>query len=175
MKYQYKREPLSSEEATRIVNACNSPREKLIIYTLLDTGMRVSELETLSKNNILWQERRIVIFGKGGPFGKKSKRRVIQLTERVFTILSHWFALYESVGIAGRQIENVVKKVAQRAGIFKNVCPHVLRHTFAISCVTKGISTRALQQFLGHDHLTTTEIYLNMSPEDACREFATKF
>ena len=53
----------------------------------------------------------------------------------------------------------------------KKVSPHVLRHTFAVNCIKKGISTRALQSLLGHDRLATTEIYLNLSPEDAIREF----
>lgn len=173
--YQYKRNPLSNEEADRLVNACKYPREKLLIILFLDTGIRVSEMVNLAKQNIMWQERRLEIFGKGGPFGKKSKRRIIPLTERAFTILSNWFTLYDSVGIKRLMIEIVIKRVAQRAGIMKNVTPHVLRHTFAIRVVQKGISTRALQQFLGHDHLTTTEIYLNMSPEIACTEFVTKF
>ena len=49
--------------------------------------------------------------------------------------------------------------------------PHVLRHTFAVTAVQKGISLPALQRLLGHDHLATTEIYLNLSPEEVVREF----
>ena len=48
------------------------------------------------------------------------------------------------------------------------------RHTFSVNCIKKGISTRALQSLLGHDRLATTEIYLNLSPEDAIREFLNK-
>lgn len=173
--YQYKREPLTNEEADRLANACKTAIEKLVIYTLLDTGLRVSELASLKKDNLLWQDRRLVVYGKGGPYGKKSKRRVVPLTERAYTLLSHFFSLQDKLDYAKRGIQMIVKRVAQRAGITKKVSPHVLRHTFAINCIKKGISTRSLQMFLGHDRLMTTEIYLNMSPEDACREFAAKF
>jgi integrase/recombinase XerD len=71
MPYQYKREPLTQEEATRFANACETPLEKIIVWTLLDTGLRVSELASLAKDNIDWQLHRLTIFGKGGPFGKR--------------------------------------------------------------------------------------------------------
>ena len=173
--YQYKREPLSDQEATKIINAAETPTEKIIIYTLLDTGIRVSELATLTKNNIQWQERRIVIYGKSGPYGSKSKHRIIPMTERVYTVLSAWFAFKDKMGLIPRTIQYHVTKVANRTGITKKVSPNVLRHTFAVNCIKKNISTRTLQHLLGHNHLTTTEIYLNLSPEDACREFVAKF
>ncbi len=53
--------------------------------------------------------------------------------------------------------------------------PHVLRHTFSVTAIQKGISLPALQRLLGHDRLTTTEIYLNLSPEEVLREFHEKW
>jgi len=70
---------------------------------------------------------------------------------------------------------SMIKKVADKAGISKPVSPHVLRHTFSVNCIRKGISTRALQTLLGHDRLKTIEIYLNLSPEDAIGEFLNKW
>lgn len=175
MAYQYKREPLSDDEVNRLTNACETFEEKLVVWTLLDTGLRVSELATLKKSNIQWQEKRIMVYGKGGPYGKKTKRRIIPMTERVKTLFDHWFAIHDQFDMSPRTIQRIVKRVANRAGISKPVTPHVLRHTFAVNCIKKGISTRALMQFLGHDHLTTTEIYLNLSPEDAIREFKEKW
>ena len=55
MRYQYKREPLTQEEANRLANACSSHEEKLIIWSLLDTGLRVTELSKLTKDNLDWQ------------------------------------------------------------------------------------------------------------------------
>ena len=70
---QYKREPIQDDEVNRLINACQTGREKLIIFSLLDTGVRVSELANLHKKDIQWQERRLKVRGKGGPFGKRSK------------------------------------------------------------------------------------------------------
>ena len=173
--YQYKREPLSGEEADRLANAAKTGIEKLVIFTLLDTGLRVAELSRLKRDNIQWQERRLVIFGKGGIYGKKSKRRIVPMTERVRRLVEYHFGLEDTFGMSARTIQRIVRHVANRASIAKTVSPHVLRHTFRVSCIKKGISTRALMQLLGHDRLTTTEIYLNMSPEDTIREFEEKW
>jgi len=54
------------------------------------------------------------------------------------------------------------------------IAPHVLRHTFTVNCARAGVGTASLKKLLGHDHLETTEIYLNISPEDALREFREK-
>ena len=137
--------------------------------------MRVGELSKLKKTDIQWQEKRIVVFGKGGPYGKKSKRRVIPITDRVNALFELHFATNDIMGIGTRTIQRMVKKVANRAGITKRITPHVLRHTFAIMCIRKGISTRSLMGLMGHDNLSTTEIYLNMSPEDIIKEFRDKF
>lgn len=175
MTYQYKREPLTSVESDKFAAVCNTHIEKLIGWVLLDTGLRVSELEGLTQKNIQWQENRLMIYGKGGPYGKKTKRRVIPMTERVRRLLEIHFATHNTIGIKKRSIQRLVKRIANRAGISKPVTPHILRHTFAISCIKKGISTRTLQSILGHDRLATTEIYLNLSPEEALAEFKRKW
>ena len=175
MPYQYKREPLSDDEVNRLTNACETFEEKFVVWTLLDTGLRVSEFANLKKENIQWQERRFVIYGKGGPYGKKTKRRILPMTDRVKRLIDHHFTEHDNTGISARTIQRIVKEVANKAGISKPVTPHVLRHTFSVNCIKKGISTRALMALLGHDRLTTTEIYLNLSPEDAIREFQNKW
>jgi integrase/recombinase XerD len=83
--------------------------------------------------------------------------------------------LHDTLKIGVRTIQRMVKQVANRAHIRRPVTPHVLRHTFSVACIQKGISTRALQEILGHDRLSTTEIYLNLSPEEVIREFRTKW
>ncbi len=85
------------------------------------------------------------------------------------------FAENNNTGMSKRTIERIVKMVTDKAGIAKNVSPYVLRRIFSIDCIKKGIFTRALQSLLGHDRLATTEIYLNLSPEDAIREFLNKW
>jgi len=175
MPYQYKREPLNDDEVNRIINACDTFREKFVVWTLLDTGLRLSEFADLKKDNIQWQERRLVIYGKGGPYGKKTKRRIIPMTERVRKLIEYHFAENNGIEVTKRTVARTVKIVADKAGISKPVSPHVLRHTFSVNCIRKGISTRALQTLLGQDRLTTIELYLNLSPEDAIREFLNKW
>jgi integrase/recombinase XerD len=74
-----------------------------------------------------------------------------------------------------RTIHNIVKDVANRVRISRPVSPHVLRHTFAVAAIQKGISLPALQRLLGHDRLTTAEVYLNLPPEEVSREFREKW
>jgi integrase/recombinase XerD len=65
MPYQYKREPLTEDEANRLANACERHEEKLVVWTLLDTGLRLRELSKLTKDNIDWQRHRLTVYGKG--------------------------------------------------------------------------------------------------------------
>jgi integrase/recombinase XerD len=74
-----------------------------------------------------------------------------------------------------RTLQRVVARFANRANISRKVSPHVLRHTFSVTAVKKGISLPAVQRLLGQDHLATTEIYLNLSPEHVIREFIDKW
>lgn len=175
MSYQYKREPLTQDEANRLANVCTTHEEKLVVWTLLDTGLRVSELASLTKDKIDWQNHRLTIYGKGGPYGSQSKRRIIPLSARVQPLIEGHFGLHDTVGIGIRTIQRYIKEIANRAHIARPVTPHILRHTFSVAAIQKGISLPALQRLLGHDHLTTTEIYLNLSPEDVMREFNEKW
>jgi integrase/recombinase XerD len=175
-RYQYRREPLTTDEATRLAHACETPEEKLVIFTLLDTGLRVGEFAGLTAKDLDWQTARLRIFhGKGGPYGSRSKARVIPLTPRVRALLEPFFTLHDRLEMTPRTIQRLVKHVATRARITRPCSPHVLRHTFAVTANGKGISLPALQRILGHDHLTTTAIYLNLSPEHVVDEFNAKW
>src|SRR6266567_1638694 len=175
MAYQFKREPLTQDEATRLANACTTHSEKLVVWTLLDTGLRVSELAGLTKDNLDWQTHRLMIYGKGGPYGTKSKRRILPLTPRVQPLIEGHLALHNEFGMTARTIQRLITRVANRAAISRKVSPHVLRHTFAVTAILKGLSLPSLQRLLGHDRLTTTEIYLNISPEEVIKEFQSKW
>jgi len=174
MAYQFKREPLLPEDADRLANACVSAEERLVVWTLLDTGLRVSELCGLTRENVLWQQGCFRIKGKGGPFGKKTKARVVPATRRVMTLLEVYFALRDRWPLGKRAVQKLVKIVANRAGISKDVTPHVLRHTWATLSLQSGVSLAALQKALGHDRLETTAIYLNLTDEHVVAEFHEK-
>ena len=98
MPYQYVREPLTADEADRLANACESPTEQLIVWTLLDTGLRVGELCDLTTKDVLWQQRQLRVRGKGGPYGKKSKVRVVPMSRRVRALLLHDLADARALG-----------------------------------------------------------------------------
>jgi len=175
MAYQYVREPLRAEEADRLANACESVEEKLVVWTLLDTGLRVSELCSLTGESIQWQQRAVRVKGKGGPYGKRSKNRVVPLSPRIRAILEPYFALNQKWFVGTRQAQYIVKRVANRAKLSQDVTPHVLRHTWATLALQKGMSLAAVQKILGHDHLSTTAIYLNLTDQHVVEEFEQKW
>lgn len=174
MSEHFKREPLKSEEADKLAASCETLQEKLIIWTLLDTGLRIHELCNLTPENINRPRQELIIHGKGK--GRK-KRRIVPYgrSPRTQQILETWFAVESKITIGVRAAQMLVDRVAKRAGIQRPCTPHVLRHTFAVQCISKGISFPSLQAILGHDHLATTFIYSNMQPEVAIEEFKRKF
>jgi integrase/recombinase XerD len=175
MAYQYKREPLPDGAGDQLANACRTPKERLVVWTLLDTGLRAGEFAALTRDNVLWQQKALRFKGKGGPYGKKTKVRTVPVSKRVMALLEHHFALHESMPFTKRTVERIVKQVANKAGLTQEVVPHVLRHTFACDAIRRGISLPALQRILGHDRLETTAIYLNLTPQHVLDEFHQKW
>jgi integrase/recombinase XerD len=175
MAYQFKREPLTPEEADKLYQACNTVLEKLVIWVLLDTGLRVSELCDITPQNILWQQKSIRVNGKGGIHGKKTKKRVVPMSNRVQTLLEHYFAINDKFPIKIRRVQDMVKEIANRAKIATTVTPHILRHTFATLALQKNISLASVQKILGHDRLATTSIYLNFTDVHVVDEFSRKW
>ncbi|MGA7496230.1 MAG: tyrosine-type recombinase/integrase [Isosphaeraceae bacterium] len=87
----------------------------------------------------------------------------------------HHFALEKAFPVKTRRAQDIVKAVANRAGITKEVSPQVLRHTFAKMALQKGISLPTVQKILGHDSLQTTAIYLNFTDVHIQDEFERKW
>lgn len=175
---QYKREPLTEAEATALEAACTTPRERLIIWILLDTGLRLAEFCSLTKDRLDYQARRLTVYGKGRATKKSArmtKRRILPLADRAFEVLAAHFRLADDMGMGKRTVQGWVRRVATRAGLTKKVTPHVLRHTFAVSCLRKEMSLPTLQKLLGHEDLQTTGMYTNLSPDDIDREFRSKW
>ena len=141
MAYQYKREPLTPDEADRLLNAAETVEERLCIWGLLETGLRVSELADLRPENIQWQQRRVRVTGKAGPYGKKGKYRIVPLSDRLRRLFEPYFVIHLKFPYGKRQIQKVVKRVANRARISRECTPHVLRHTFAVSVPRLETST----------------------------------
>ena len=176
MPHPFRREPLSVEEADRLMAAVETLEEKLCVWGLLETGLRVSELANLRAQDIQWQQRSLRIKGKGGRYGKRSKFRIVPLSPRLRTLFEPYFVLHDTFPCSVRTIQRIVTRAANRARISREVSPHVLRHTFAMIYLSvKGGSLPALKEILGHDHLSTTAIYLHFSPEHVLQEFHAKW
>lgn len=94
---------------------------------------------------------------------------------QVQTLLEHYFAINNQWPIGSRQVQKIVKEVANRARLSQVVTPHILRHTFATLALQKGISLAAVQKILGHDRLTTTAIYLNLTDTHVVEEYSSKW
>ena len=171
MAYQYKLQPLSSEDIDRLVNSAQTFRERLVIYCLLDTGLRVAELAGLMKSHVQWHERRLVVYHGDG----RTKQRVIPMTERVRMVLTHHFALENTMNFSVRTVQHTVRRVAKRAGLTSPVSPHVLRHTFGVTCLRKGMSLATVSRILGHSSLSTTVSYLDLLPGDIQRDFEDRW
>src|SRR4051812_3837710 len=97
MPYQYVREPLTADESDRLSNACETTTERLVVWTLLDTGLRIGERCALTPRNVLWHQRRLRIKGKAGSHGKRAKVRAVPMSPRARTLLEHHFAPGEGV------------------------------------------------------------------------------
>lgn len=170
----FKREPLTGDEIDRLNRACETLQEKLVVWTLLDTGLRLHELCALRAENIDWQAHQLIIQGKGSKKRGK-KRRVVPMTHRVQAMLENYFATQERFCLRLRAVQYLVKRVAIRAKISRPCTPHVLRHTFSVTCLKKGMKFTTLKDLLGHSHLSTTWIYSNVQPEAALEEFRQKW
>lgn len=152
-------------------------RNRAIIEMLYGSGLRVSELVGLTLSHIYREEGYMLIEGKG------SKQRLVPISP----VADQWFAMWledrarldvkpEYVDIAflnryGRQLTRamiftIIKQLAAMAGIRKTVSPHTLRHSFATHMLQNGADLRIIQQLLGHEDITTTEIYTHVDVGD---------
>jgi len=147
-------------------------RDKAILELFFSTGLRVSELCSLSREIDL-SRNELTVRGKGDKvrivFVSDRAKSAVQeyLRKRVdmegFLFVSH--AKNVSGGLTTRSAERIVQKYAIKAGISKKVTPHVLRHSFATDLLQNGADIRSVQTLLGHADISTTQIYTHVSNE----------
>lgn len=170
---------LTIEEIELLVNQIDRSKKEgernlAIIEVLYGCGLRVTELIELKISEIYWEEGFIRIIGKGNkerlvPLGKiASKHLKIYLNEiRVHQKVKDLFVDHVFINKNGSKISRVmifkiVKKLTEKAGIQKNISPHSLRHSFATHLVQGGADLRSVQEMLGHQSITTTEVYTHL-------------
>ena len=151
-------------------------RDRAILEVLFSTGLRVSELSNLNRDQINLNKGEFSVIGKGG------KARVVFLSKRAIEWLDRYltnrkdeappvFIRYrgktpktpEEKRLSPRQIERLVEKYRQKAGITRKITPHVLRHSFATDLLTHGADLRSVQEMLGHKNIATTQIYTHVT------------
>ena len=171
-------EVLTIEEIDRIISTVDmekkeGQRNRAILETLYSCGLRVSELCNLKISDLYFEEGFIKVEGKGG------KQRLVPISPRAIKEIKYWFADrnlgkikkgYEDYVFLARWGNNIsrimvfhmIKELAEKAGITKNISPHTFRHSFATHLLEGGANLRAIQCMLGHESIATTEIYTHI-------------
>ena len=172
-------EVLTIEEIDRLIDALDmskneSHRNKAIIETLYSCGLRVSELVNLRFSDLFFEEGFIRVIGKG------NKERLVPVSasvEKEISIYNDHIRRHqnikkgdENVVFLNRRggkltrvmIFTIIKDLAERISLQKTISPHTFRHSFATHLLEGGANLRAIQEMLGHESITTTEIYTHL-------------
>lgn len=146
-------------------------RDRLIIEMLYATGVRVSELINIKINDIDFNNRRIIVLGKG------NKERIVYYGEYAEEVLkeyikthdrkNHNYLFVNSKGgkLTDRGVRYIIDNIMSRLSVKVHVTPHVLRHTFATDMLNNGCDIKVVQELLGHSSLKATEIYTHVTNE----------
>jgi integrase/recombinase XerD len=174
---------LADYEVEKMIDAVDrsSPegeRNRAIIEVLYGCGLRVSELISLRLSDCAFDEGFLRIVGKGNkqrlvPIGKHATKQVKLYINKVRIHqdikAGHEDTLFlnrRGKGLTRMMIFYIVRDLAKAAGIKKKISPHTLRHSFATELVQRGADLRAVQEMLGHESITTTEIYTHLDQSD---------
>lgn len=149
-------------------------RNRVMLHLLYASGLRVSELASLTMADVNFDNLMLRVRGKG------SKERVVPVASRVLKMVARYirtareelvalvplcpylFVSHHSRKLNRERIWAIIKEAAFRAGISKNIYPHTLRHSFASHLLANGADLRAIQEMLGHADIATTEIYTHV-------------
>ena len=171
-------EVLTLDEIERMLDVIDLSKDEgqrnlAIIEVLYGSGLRVSELINLKLSNVHLSEKYMLVEGKG------SKQRLVPLSDESIKQIEFWlqdrchlnikpgnedylFLNRRGAKLTRVMILYIVKDLAERAGIKKNISPHTFRHSFATHLLEGGANLRMIQMMLGHENLVTTEIYTHL-------------
>ncbi len=186
---------LLPEELERIFQAVDTKdiiglRDRTILEVLFSTGLRVSELVSLNREQINLDTGEFGVIGKGG------KARVVFLSKRAKEWLEKYLAkrndpyspLFirysgpkpkegltpEKLRLSVRSVERMIEKYRKKAGLVHKISPHTLRHSFATDLLSHGADLRSVQEMLGHKNISTTQIYTHVTNQ-RLKEIHEKF
>jgi len=164
---------LKRKERKQLLNLKMTPRDRAIITTFLYAGTRCNELRMLDISDIDIDEMTIFI-----RYGKRNKQRIIHLHAEAGAAIEHYLTQtgrsFQSTGpvflsnrinrISNRRLRSLIKQLGQQAELRKDLHPHALRHSFAVSLVEAGTSIEAVRDLLGHSSISVTNVYLHCTP-----------
>lgn len=179
-------EVLTVEEIDRMMSCIDTStfegiRNRAIIETLYSCGLRVSELVNLEISRLYFDEQFLIVHGKG------NKERLVPMSEPSVEAIRDYLSQRADIIVkpgeenilfiskrGGRltrmMIFYIVRRLAEQADIRREISPHTLRHSFATHLLEGGANLRAIQQMLGHESISTTEIYLHLDRSHLRRE-----
>lgn len=170
---------ISTEEIDLLIETVDlskaeGERNRAILETLYGCGLRVSELTDLKISDLYFEEGFIKITGKG------NKQRLVptsDYTKKFINIYKDEVRIHQKINkddsdilflnrrgnkLTRAMIFTIIKRLAEKAGIKKKISPHTFRHSFATHLLENGADLRAIQQMLGHESITTTEVYMHV-------------
>ena len=173
---------LSLIEINKLISAVDlsnkqGERNRAILETLYSCGLRVSELTNLKISNIYFNEGYLKVIGKGdkerlAPIGGRALK---YLTSYINDVRNHQtikkgqedfvFLNNRGAGLTRVMIFLIIQKLATEIGLKKKISPHTFRHSFATHLIEGGADLRAVQEMLGHESITTTEIYTHLDKD----------
>jgi integrase/recombinase XerD len=174
---------LSIEEINSIIDAIDlstneGERNKAMLETLYSCGLRVSELVNLQLSNLMFDDGFIIVRGKGDkerivPIGSVAVKHINIYVNQIRNHMSNIKKDSENILFLNRRgakltrvmVFTIIKQLLEKTGINKKVSPHTFRHSFATHLVEGGADLRAVQEMLGHESITTTEIYTHLDRE----------
>ncbi len=166
---------LTEEEVSRLIEASLPDnemglRDRAILETFYSTGMRISELVSLSQEDLDFIGGVVKLKGKGkkeriAPIGDKAIFSLREYLEKRKKQASAVFLNKRGARITDRGVRNIVGKYLRLSGMKQGVSPHTLRHSFATHLLNRGADLRTVQELLGHANLSTTQIYTHLTTE----------
>ncbi|MCT7693216.1 MAG: tyrosine-type recombinase/integrase, partial [Lactobacillus iners] len=176
---------LYSDEMVKVLKSISTTtplglRNMALLELFYATGMRVSEIANLKLEQIDFELNLILVHGKGNKdryvaFGEEAKTALNNyLVEARKKLLLHktdyGYVFLNSNGnrITSRGLEYIIKNIFLNAGISASVHPHMLRHTFATQMLNNGADLRTVQELLGHESISTTQIYTHVTKQHLC-------
>lgn len=170
---------LSLDEIDQLISAINlstpeGERNRAILETLYGCGLRVSELVSLKISDLFFEEGFIKVTGKGNkqrfvPIGELTQKFILIYKNSIRNGLNIQKGNEDTLFLnrRGRQLTRamiftIIKDLALAIGLNKNISPHTLRHSFATHLLENGADLRSIQLMLGHESITTTEIYVHL-------------